>query len=156
MSDRIAVMRGGLFEQVGSPSEVYDRPKTAYVASFVGSANIIEGVCAYKDGKVFLDYGGDIVPVDPLDKTPQEGERITAAVRSEQIQFTDGEGIKCTVKEKSFAAGMLRIALETKTGKEIVARRHGIDYQLNAGDNVTISWAPDAAVLVEGEDTDEK
>ena len=41
MSDRIAVMRDGLFEQLGTPNEIYDRPKTAFVARFVGSANIL-------------------------------------------------------------------------------------------------------------------
>ena len=43
MSDTIVVMRDGRFEQIGSPSEVYDHPKTSYVASFVGSANVLKG-----------------------------------------------------------------------------------------------------------------
>lgn len=42
MSDTIVVMRDGRFEQIGSPSEVYDHPKTSYVASFVGSANVLK------------------------------------------------------------------------------------------------------------------
>ena len=43
MSDRIAVMREGRFEQIGTPAQVYDSPKTAYVARFVGEANIVKG-----------------------------------------------------------------------------------------------------------------
>ena len=46
MSDRIAVMRDGQFDQIGTPSQVYDSPRTAYVARFVGEANIVRGTVA--------------------------------------------------------------------------------------------------------------
>ena len=121
MSDRIAVMRGGLFEQIGTPGEIYDRPKTAYIAKFVGSANILNlrGKCL--------------------------------AVRSEALELKkDGEGyLAGVVKEKSFAGGMLRIAVDTKDCGEIVASRHGIDSPLMPGDTVGITWADGAAVEVE-------
>jgi len=121
MSDRIAVMRGGLFEQIGTPGEIYDRPKTAYIAKFVGSANI-------------LNLNGKCL-----------------AVRSEALELKkDGEGyLAGVVKEKSFAGGMLRIAVDTKDCGEIVASRHGIDSPLMPGDTVGITWADGAAVEVE-------
>ncbi len=50
MSDRIAVMRQGRFEQIGTPNEIYDSPKTAYVAKFVGESNILKGK-ATKEGE---------------------------------------------------------------------------------------------------------
>ena len=158
MSDRIAVMRNGLFEQIGTPSEVYDRPRTSYVATFVGSANIIKGTSVFKDGKVFLDYGGDIVPIDTLGIPVEQGKNITAAVRSEHVLFVDDneDGIRGKIKEKSFAAGMLRIAIETEKGEEVIASRHGIDSHLKQGDNVKISWEPDAAVIVDAEDYHER
>ncbi len=122
MSDRIAVMRNGLFEQVGTPGDVYDRPKTAYVARFVGSANII-----VRGGK-------------------------TLAVRSEYLELEkDAAGyMPGVVKEKSFSGGMLRIAVETEAG-ELVASRHGIDSPLAPGDAVGVSWEPQNAVEVEPE-----
>ena len=60
MSDRIAVMREGRFEQMGTPSQVYDSPKTAYVARFVGEANIVQGTAGAVQGGVveFLGQGG--------------------------------------------------------------------------------------------------
>ena len=121
MSDRIAVMRGGLFEQIGTPGEIYDRPKTAYIAKFVGSANIL-----HLNGKCL-------------------------AVRSEALELKkDGEGyLAGVVKEKSFAGGMLRIAVDTTDCGEIVASRHGIDSPLMPGDTVGITWADSAAVEVE-------
>ena len=121
MSDRIAVMRDGLFEQLGTPNEIYDRPKTAYVARFVGSANI-------------LTLGGKCL-----------------AVRSEALELNRGESGRLTgvIREKTFSGGMLRITVDTESCGELVASRHGIDSPLAPGETVGISWAEGAAVEVE-------
>lgn len=121
MSDRIAVMRDGLFEQLGTPNEIYDRPKTAFVARFVGSANI-------------LTLGGKCL-----------------AVRSEAPELQRGEPGYLTgvIREKTFAGGMLRITVDTKECGELVASRHGIDSPLMPGDTVGLTWADGAAVEVE-------
>ena len=120
MSDRIAVMRDGLFEQLGTPNEIYDRPKTAFVARFVGSANI-------------LTLGGKCL-----------------AVRSEALELQRGEPGYLTgvIREKTFAGGMLRITVDTKECGELVASRHGIDSPLMPGDTVGLTWADGAAVEV--------
>lgn len=121
MSDRIAVMRDGLFEQLGTPNEIYDRPKTAFVARFVGSANI-------------LTLGVKCL-----------------AVRSEALELQRGEPGYLTgvIREKTFAGGMLRITVDTKECGELVASRHGIDSPLMPGDTVGLTWADGAAVEVE-------
>ena len=150
MSDRIAVMREGIFEQMGTPADVYDRPRTAYVARFVGSANIISGRAQLAGDKVRLSCGGGTVEVLRRDFPVAEGETAFAAVRSEQIRLSDRqEGIPCLVEEKSFAGGMLRIALRTDTGEEIIASRHGIDAQYHQGDRVWADFLPEQACLVE-------
>ena len=51
MSDRIAVMRDGRFEQIGTPDEIYNHPKTSYVATFVGNANILKGTAETTEGE---------------------------------------------------------------------------------------------------------
>ncbi|MBQ4258111.1 MAG: ABC transporter ATP-binding protein [Clostridia bacterium] len=154
MSDRIAVMKNGVFQQIGTPSEIYDRPKNSYVASFVGSANILRGQALRKDGELWIRYAGGIAPVTALRAAPKDGESVTAAVRSEYIEFVEdgGEGIPARVKEKSFAAGMLRIALETENGDEIIASRHGIDFSLAPGDRTVFSFSREHAVTVEDRD----
>ena len=121
MSDRIAVMRNGLFEQLGTPNEIYDRPKTAYVARFVGSANI-------------LTLGGKCL-----------------AVRSEALELNRGESGRLTgvIREKTFSGGMLHITVDTESCGELVASRHGIDSPLAPGEPVGISWAEGPAVEVE-------
>lgn len=153
MSDRIAVMKNGIFQQVGSPSEIYDHPKNAYVARFVGSANVLNGKALFRDGALFLKYGGGVAPVSEAAGIA-DGADLSVAVRSEYIDFLPegAEGIPAVVKEKSFSAGMLRIALETETGDEVIASRHGIDYALHPGDCVVFSFARDHAVPVEAND----
>ena len=73
MSDRLAVMAGGLVEQVGTPSEVYERPATAYVADFLGASNVLDvdvvgpkdGLTAFRLGAQVLLAGGPEHPAGP-------------------------------------------------------------------------------------------
>jgi spermidine/putrescine transport system ATP-binding protein len=154
MSDRIAVLKNGVFQQTGSPADIYDRPKNAYVARFVGSANIIRGTAENNDGRMFLKYCGSALPINAYDKFAESGAQLTVAVRSEYIEFAaDGEGgVPAVVKEKSFAGGMLRIALEAEDGNEIIASRHGINFDMAPGDRVRFFFRPEHAVIVEDND----
>ncbi|MBQ2271199.1 MAG: ABC transporter ATP-binding protein [Firmicutes bacterium] len=122
MSDRIVVMDKGIFQQVGTPDEVYNRPKNEFVARFVGNANIIPG---------------------------EGGESL--AIRTENILLDVPGGIEAVVKDKSFAGGLMRIELETAGGTTVVATRHGIDYAAEVGQTMTIGWEPKNAVVVEKE-----
>ena len=71
---------------------------------------------------------------------------------AQRIAATGEAGIPALVKEKSFSAGMLRIALQTENGEEIIASRHGIDAAVAPGDSVVIRFSPEAAAIVEAED----
>ena len=66
MSDRIAVMKDGRIEQIGTPDEIYNHPKTSYVATFVGNANILHGVVERVQGyNAVVKIGNDRVIVNP-------------------------------------------------------------------------------------------
>ena len=106
MSDRIAVMNQGRFEQIGSPDEIYNHPKTSYVATFVGNANILTGIVESIaeeeiDGTsaqitVRTDAGKVKVSMDTAATSdrgffPQKGEKVTIAVRSENIRFEENK-----------------------------------------------------------------
>ncbi len=152
MSDRIAVMRDGRFEQIGTPAEVYDRPKTAYVARFVGTANIVRGtVEAVQNGVLTVRAEGGSVPSLCCGCGKGPGDAVTMAVRSEHVEFCESGGVPATVREKSFAGGMLRIALALEDRAELVASRHGIDIALEPGDKVRVTWQAENAVPVEEE-----
>jgi len=135
MSDRIAVMNHGVFEQIGTPNEIYYSPRTSYVANFVGSANILrcnaDLVAAWED--------------------PQAHIQKTYAIRTENI-LMNGEPEctrEATVLEKSFAGGQLRILFELSDGQKLTASRYGIDSDIQVGSKVMIGWRSEHAVEVE-------
>ena len=108
MSDRIAVMRDGRIEQIGTPDEIYNHPKTSYVATFVGNANIMHGVAESIQGQnAIVKIGNDRVNVK-LETSQQNtedtgvkqylsaGEKVTLAVRSENILLQEAAVIGVT------------------------------------------------------------
>ena len=127
MSDRIGVMHEGVLEQMGTPNEVYYRPRTSYVADFVGNANIL-----HKNGE-------------------------TLAIRSENIRMDGESVCtqEAVVVEKSFAGGQLRILFRLSDGQLLTASRYGIDNDMQAGETVKIGWDVKDAVKVIDNDKDE-
>ena len=97
MSDRIAVMKDGRIEQIGTPDEIYNHPKTSYVATFVGNANILHGVTESIQGEnaiVKIENDRVIVKLETSQQDTGDtgakqylaaGEKVTLAVRSENI-----------------------------------------------------------------------
>ena len=97
MSDRIAVMRDGCIEQIGTPDEIYNHPKTSHVATFVGNANILHGAAERIQGEnAIVKIGNDrvIVKLETSQQNTEDtgvkqylsaGEKVTLAVRSENI-----------------------------------------------------------------------
>lgn len=158
MSDRIAVMNQGHFEQIGTPDEIYNHPKTSYVATFVGNANIIRGTVermAEEQALLRLADGKALVNAKGLKL--KEGEAVTIAVRSENIELDEdcGCGLTATVTEKNFAAGQLRLVLKLTDGTTIVASRYGIDASVSVGQKVCWRFNAADAVLVDREKTRE-
>ena len=154
MSDRIAVMNNGKFEQIGTPDEIYNHPKTSYVATFVGNSNILKGTAeSSKENIVNIKVSGGTVPVFNDGPTVKGGESVTLAVRSENIHLdeTGTKGIPAEVVEKSFAGGMLRVVLKLQDDTEIIASRYGIDAGVQPGQKVSCSFAAEDAVLVDRE-----
>ena len=97
MSDRIAVMKDGRIEQIGTPDEIYNHPKTSYVATFVGNANILHGAAERIQGEnAIVKIGNDrvIVKLETSQQNTEDtgvkqylsaGEKVPLAVRSENI-----------------------------------------------------------------------
>lgn len=179
MSDVIAVILDGKFEQIGSPAEIYDHPRTSYVASFVGSANILKGrVVQVVDCVAVLDTA-DGQMVCKTREYPEENERYTLqtdrehtaeeegqkaspvepgqqrtlAVRSENVRIwrepKAAHSIVGTILEKSFAGGMMRIEVALSDDSRVVISRHGINFDLDVGERVYLEWKPEDAVFVE-------
>lgn len=152
MSDRIAVMNHGVFEQIGSPDEIYNHPKTSYVATFVGNANILKGTVEKTEDEILkVSLAGETVSVASEGRSLKVGTPVTMAVRSENLIFDEEcqSGLEATVKEKSFAGGLLRVVLKLSDGTEVIANRHGIDAGVQPGQKVTCHFDAKNAVLVD-------
>ncbi|MDR2784706.1 MAG: ABC transporter ATP-binding protein, partial [Treponema sp.] len=136
MSDRIAVMRDGRFEQLSPVIELYEKPKTSFVAKFVGNANIIQGkvssgllsaglLASEESGRVLVieRSEGRVKAAIPPNLPPETeaklkpGSPVTAAVRTEHIDLIPeaeakpGEGLRAVIRDMSFAGGQLRITV---------------------------------------------
>ena len=159
MSDRIAVMDGGRILQIGTPDEIYNHPKTSYVATFVGNANILHGIVESAENEnVVIDLGcGKISAGSGMDKDSaklQPGELVTLAVRSENIRLhdRDTEGLPATVLEKNFVGGQLRVTLQLQDHTVLTASRYGINTEVKEGQQIFCSFRPEDAVLVDWEE----
>jgi len=158
LSDRIAIMSEGRVEQIGAPRALYERPRTRFVASFLGNANFFEGRVAGRDGaltRILLDDGTAILTTD----TAAEGARVTAAVRPEKFTVgaagTDADGLPANrlagrVVAEVFTGNAVTYRLDAggRTLSVFVQNRAGVGPA--EGDTLPLSWSPAHTVLVEG------
>ncbi|MBQ1311340.1 MAG: ABC transporter ATP-binding protein [Blautia sp.] len=156
MSDRIAVMHRGRLEQIGTPDEIYNHPRTSYAARFVGNANLFTGMVESisEEGAWVSVSGGRVLLGCPAGTSLQKGEKATFAVRSENVQVLvqDQEGCAAVVKEKSFLAGQLRLILSMPDGRELAASRFGIDSDFEPGQKVKWTFPARQGVLLDREE----
>ncbi len=101
MSDRIAVMNGGLVEQVGTPQEIYQRPRTRFVASFLGAMNWVDGIGVRPECTRIARAGRRATvkrcvflgPVVHVEARLENGETMTAQVAAGDARFSEGDGV---------------------------------------------------------------
>jgi spermidine/putrescine transport system ATP-binding protein len=158
MSDRIAVMRKGHLEQVGTPEDIYDAPASAFVARFIGSANLIPvTVESTTNGRATLSLpGGRRGEVSTQGRSFQAGAAALLMIRPERLEVGADEpppdmlGLPVTCTDLVFQGAVRRCALRDAAGGE------WIDYLeasrelrgVAPGAALWISWQPDAARLL--------
>ncbi len=151
MSDRIAVMNEGRVEQVGTPVDLYDRPNSRFVASFIGESNFLDGVVTGEGGGWNEVQIGSQLLRSATGMDVQPGSRVTLAIRPEKIGFRE-EGdiaidshvnrLPAEVREVTFAGEMRRYLLEIGDGHPMMVRqplRHGIPLH-RPGDRIELVW----------------
>ena len=91
MSDRIAVMNEGVIEQLAQPRDIYEHPKTRFVAGFIGTSNLLGGtVTRTEAGNAIIDFGaGERIVVPAPDARP--GDKLEITVRPEKVTLVSGE-----------------------------------------------------------------
>lgn len=170
MSDRIAVMNRGVVEQVADPEEVYERPRTTFVAGFIGVSNLMPGKVGSVDGeraRVRLDAGIEVDgPADGL----RTGETCHAVVRPEKLSIDRAENSDADGRPS--VEGVVESSLYLGTATQLIVRLTG-DVRMTVlvpnadeaerqrlpggGVAVRLSWSPEYTHLVrESATTDER
>jgi spermidine/putrescine ABC transporter ATP-binding subunit len=154
MSDRIAVMNDGLVEQSGTPREIYERPATKFVASFIGTSNLLAGTVSEVEGAnaVVTCGGPDERVVVPMNgSSVAKGGRLELTVRPEKIDIGvdapagDGCRLRGTVTEVVYLGTSTNYNVTTSTGVEVVVFTQNVssaDDVAVRGDGVWLSWDP--------------
>ena len=156
MSDRIAVMRGGRFEQIGTPEEIYDRPKTRYVAQFIGRSTILTGkVKSASGGSAVIENENGVFTVGAEPANVAAGENCDVCVRTERMRASlapvDGFDLPATVREARYVGGSVLTHALMKDGTEVVCT--GIERMADApeaGAKVYLHWDPAQAAVIGG------
>ncbi|HWM09690.1 MAG TPA: ABC transporter ATP-binding protein [Solirubrobacteraceae bacterium] len=153
MSDRIAVMDGGVVEQCGTPEEVYERPAKPFVAGFIGISNLMEGTVA--NGGVQLSGGARCAARVP--DGVADGTVVQLSVRPEKIvldELTDAMvRIPGTVAERVYVGTATQVIVELAGGARIVAleqntERARSDDRWEIGHEVTVGWLPEHSLVL--------
>jgi spermidine/putrescine transport system ATP-binding protein len=165
MSDRIAVMRTGRLEQVGTPEEIYDAPESAFVARFIGSANLIpvtvEGTAG--DRATLRLPGGVRGDVSTGGRSFAAGAQALLMIRPERLEIGPHEpppglqGLPVTCTDLVFQGPVRRCALRDQAGGELVDYLEASQLQpgVRPGAALWVRWHPDAARLLNPDGTAE-
>lgn len=156
MSDRIAVMRGGRFEQLGTPEEIYDAPMTRYVAEFIGHSTIMTARIKSIDGDAAVaENENGCFAVDASRARLSVGETIELCVRTERMrasaQPAEDFNLPGTVREARYAGGSVLTYVTLADGTESVATSEArMADAPQAGDKVFLHWNPAQAAVIGG------
>jgi spermidine/putrescine transport system ATP-binding protein len=155
MADAIAVMNGGRIEQLGPPTELYERPATAFVANFLGVSNLLRGTVTAPD-RVRIEAGDELsVPLGG-----RSGE-VAIGVRPEKLRFgppREGENtLSGTVKETAYVGVATQYVVTTGAGDLVVYAQNTDGSRLLApGAVALLSWSPESTFVVDLQLTDAK
>ena len=150
MADQIVIMEGGRIEQQGTPGELYEQPRTAFVASFLGVSNLLYGQTVAED-RVRLEDGTEVqVPSAAL---RGRSGKVQIGVRPEKLRLGGGEAnsLAGTVAESAYIGVSTQYIVETPAGAITVYvqnDRPGAN-GVSPGDRLTVGWSPDCTFVVD-------
>jgi spermidine/putrescine transport system ATP-binding protein len=155
MSDRICVMNKGQIEQLGTPDEIYERPKTKFVADFIGETNLFEGKVVTAESEQALIELSDNQQVSITNNSLTNGESICFAIRPERLKLKSSpensdSWIKANLKERIYIGSSLKTVLTLNNGKNITVNEPaGENYIfINGSTEAFITWNPKNAVVI--------
>ena len=152
MSDRVAVMNDGQIVESGAPESLYDQPATAFVADFLGDANILSGtVTELTDRTATITVGTGTVRAALGEQSPAINDVVAVMVRPEDVTLGDGP-LAATVQAGEFKGFYDRYTLALTTDAAgVVTARTDADEQFAVGDELRLSITDATVVALEGE-----
>ena len=160
MADTIAVMNRGVIEQMGAPSDLYENPKTTFVANFLGQSNLIEGTVGSRAADlVTVDMHGTPVSI-PTERTHADGDKGWIGIRPEKVLIGEvGEALDApgntvpggVVTDVSFVGVSTQYLVRMPWGQElqVFEQNTGRRRLFRTGDEVELSWRPEYAFLLD-------
>ncbi len=145
MSDRIAVMQDGWVEQLGSPTELYERPVNKFVADFIGESNFISGTLTTDEGTPKLKTeSGWSVPLAGAEGR-SDGDPIEVALRPERLSLGDRNAeveVTGTIDEIIYFGETTKTRVNLPNGQQLVVKEQnlGTDREMQRGEEVTVRW----------------
>ncbi len=148
LSDRIAVMNHGRIEQIGSPKEIYERPATRFVASFIGTSNFFRGTVSRREGGGYLVTSNDGLTL-ALDGPAPADREVTVALRPESVRIAPAQAgeagpnrARLVVEQIVYHGFNTHYHLRRPGGEPLIAVR-----QNDVGDAMPIALEPGAEIL---------
>jgi putative spermidine/putrescine transport system ATP-binding protein len=159
MADKVAVMSNGRILQIGTPTDIYDRPGSRFVAEFLGTSNIFEGTASADGTQLLLPGRGGEIAV-PLEKPASPGLPLTLSVRPERMRLGKpghaGPNFEARIVGSVFRGNYAAYQLDVpELGRELFAYRQAdgplgtVSFHL--GEVLTLGWDPQDAVPVSAE-----
>ncbi len=154
MSDRIVVMNAGRIEQMGTPEELYGRPASRFVASFIGDTNLLDCSVVSADGpRVALDWQGVAITAARGETSPAPGTRARLAVRPEAIRLFPAEPdtanrVRGRVSRRVFKGNHALLSVEVEGRGQIEALVDPLDLAVPTEGEVWLGWRAENAVVL--------
>ena len=143
VSDRIAVMNGGVIQHIGTPKSLYQRPANLFVATFIGRTNVMKGKLEIEGGKAYLclgEYKAELATVAPEYRHSQD---VTVSVRPEELilnRAPDGEGMHAVVKDAVFLGLNTHYFVKLDSGEDAeIIQESSIEDTLKPGARITLT-----------------
>jgi spermidine/putrescine transport system ATP-binding protein len=156
MSDRIAVMSAGVIEQIGTPKEIYLKPRTRFVANFIGESDLFDGIITAESDGV-LSIGTEVGTVKGLKENTTIGsvkvnDPVSVCVRPEHMKIStekpEGFSVQAVVKDKIFVGNLIKEIAVINNGNEIKINSINAADLPEPGSHVYLSWDLKDAVVI--------
>ena len=160
MADTVAVMNLGRIEQMGPPTEIYEHPRTVFVANFLGQSNLLKGSKTGTDGSRIIVSAFDVSFAMPASRNYAPGSSVIVGVRPEKLSIAEaGEtlpsghnSVRGRVTDASFIGVSTQYLVETAWGQELMVfeQNRSVGRMLRPGDDAVVHWSPDHTFGLDG------